>query len=73
MTASMSSVGRSAAINTVQEAVVPSKEIRGTTDAALVDAAWAVEENTIRNTKSIGKNRFFKGMTSFIRLYPVNE
>ena len=39
ITASMSSVGRSAAMNTVQEAVGPSKEIRGTTAAALVDAA----------------------------------
>ena len=39
----MSSVGRSAATNTVQEAVVSLKEIRGTTAAALV-AAWAVDE-----------------------------
>ena len=44
MTASMLSVGRSAAMNTEQEAVVPSKEIRGTTAAALV-AAWAVDES----------------------------
>ena len=60
-------------MNTEQEAVVPSKEIRGTTAAALVDAAWAVDENSIRKINKMGKIRFFKEMTPFIRLYPVNE
>ena len=72
MTASMLSVGRSAAMNTEQEAVVPSKEIRGTTAAALV-AAWAVDESSTRNAHMMGKKCFFKGVTSFIRLYPANE
>lgn len=32
-----------------------------------------VDESSTRNAHMMGKKCFFKGMTSFIRLYPVNE